>query len=54
MRRMDDDKMKELRFQKLQIEKMIMEYNLDLIDYLEKDEDLTDRQKGYLSKELTL
>lgn len=54
MRRMDDDKMKELRFQKIQIEKMIMEYNLDLLDYLEKDEEMTDRQKAYLSRELTL
>lgn len=43
-----------LRLQKLKLEGLIMDYNLQVFDFLEISKDLSEKQKAYLSKELVM
>ena len=50
----EEEDMMCLRLQKLKLEGMIMDYNLQVIDFLESNKTMSERQKAYLSKELNM
>ena len=50
----EEEDMMCFRLQKLKLEGMIMDYNLQIFEFLEANKNLSEKQKGYLLKELIM